>query len=303
MGAIRWVVVIMLLSACGASSTAPRSEMVDASTPRRGESGDQSKVQPYSGPMRLPQDFSDDASVLARAGAAGGALECDAAPYSGGGGAYDDGLESVKGSPNLALRNYFEEEFVGAQLPVTGYRIEREDNDRVLFSYDVEGRTKVAFIVADGITDYNGDRGWGVESRAACDPSELPAKVTDELGIGVWQDRSGDRLPVTTVMSYQGADHCDWEDITFLTLGEDPNSRQPAAEQYVRDTAGKLTDHLRATFDAHASLPADTEDTGYQRDGRQLWLAPDRDAAYLVRLGRLDEVERWPAATELIGCA
>jgi hypothetical protein len=28
MGAIRWVVVIMLLSGCGASSTAPRSGMV-----------------------------------------------------------------------------------------------------------------------------------------------------------------------------------------------------------------------------------------------------------------------------------
>ena len=73
---------------------------------------------------------------------------------------------------------------MGASMPGPddGYVVERVEGDRVLLSYDVDGLTKVAVIAADGIKDWNDDDGWGVESWGQCDPAELPAAVTDELG-------------------------------------------------------------------------------------------------------------------------
>ncbi len=167
----------------------------------------------------------------------------------------------------------------------------------MLFSYDVGERTKIAFIAAAGVRDYNDDEGWGIESWAQCDPAELPANVTDALGIGVWENSSGARLPVTKIQSHQGAEHCGWQDITFLRLGPEDNMKP-----YVRDTAGELDDYLRTSYDADASLPDGAADTGFHRDGQQLWLGAGRDAAYLVSLHDSDDVERWPAAKRPILC-
>jgi hypothetical protein len=60
---------------------------------------------------------------------------------------------------------------------------------------------------------------------------------------------------------------------------------------------------LRTAYDAHADLRTGAVDTGYHRDGRRLWLAPDHSAAYLVGVDDPDDVERWPAARQFIGCA
>jgi len=139
--------------------------------------------------------------------------------------------------------------------------------------------------------------GWGVESWATCDPAELPASVTDALGIGVWEDPSGRRVPVTEVRSFQGDEHCDWQDITFLLLGPDGD-----ADEYVRDPSGELDELLRTTYDANAVLPDDATDTGLHRDGRRLWLGVGHETAYLVALDDPHDVERWPAAKRPIGC-
>ncbi len=251
---------------------------------------------PYDGPMGLPVDYRDRATVLERSGTAGRALECDGDPYAGGGADYDSGLASVQGSAKGALENLFEEDFVGA-LPEQGYRIEREDDGRVLFSYDVDDRTKIAFVASENVQDYNGDEGWGVEAWAECDPSELPASVTDDLGIHVWEDASGDRVPVTRIRSFQGAEHCDWQDITFLQLD------RGRADEYVRDRSGELADFLRTPYDGSATLPPGASGTGLRRDGRELWLGASHDAAYLVSLDDSDDVERWPASKEPIRCA
>jgi hypothetical protein len=153
------VATILLLAGCGTSTTPVSGEPVD---------------EPYDGPMSLPPDFSDDATPLERSGAAGQALECDGAPYAGGGGDNaDGGLESVQASPEQALDNWLDNEAWAYQVPESGYRVERDDGDRVLLSYDVGKQTKLAFVAADGIGDYNDDEGWGVESWAQCDPSEL----------------------------------------------------------------------------------------------------------------------------------
>jgi hypothetical protein len=255
--------IVVALAACGSTSTLVGDDV--------------SSADPYGGPLRLDQDFSDDATPLERSGAAGRALECDGAPYGGGGGDYvDSGLESAQGSAEQALQNWLDNQ--GWSLPTSGYRVEREDSDRVLLSYDV----------------------------GECDPAELPASVTEALGIGVWEDPSGARVPVTEIQSFPGPEHCGWQDITFLILGqaEDPQGdRSDEADEFLRDTTGELADYLRTSYDATASLPKRAVDTGFSRDGRRLWLDPSGDGAYLVSVDDPDDVERWPASKEPIRCA
>jgi hypothetical protein len=140
-----------------------------------------------------------------------------------------------------------------------------------------------------------------VRAWAQCDPSELPPNVTDDLDIGVWEDESGRRVPVTRVQSFQGAEHCSWTESTLLLVGP-----EETADWYVRSTganAGDFSDYLRTTFADDAELPQGATDTGWRRDGRQLWLGPEKEAAYLVSVDDAEDVERWPAATEALGCA
>jgi hypothetical protein len=257
----------------------------------------------YDGPMHLRLDHSDDATVAARSGAAGKALECTGDPYLGGGGDYDSGLATVQDSARAALGNLFDKDF-GWVVPTTGYTVERSDDDRVLFSFDVDGRTRAAFIAADGIEDWEQHAGWGIEAWAQCDPSEFPEPVADDFWMDVWSDASGARVPVTTVESYAGPEHCDLQDITFLRLGDDPTDASPdPVVEYLRDTTGELGIFHDGEFSDHARLPADAKDTGWRHDGRELWLVPDSSAAYLVSLEDPSDVERWPASTKPIECA
>jgi hypothetical protein len=246
---------------------------------------DRSATPPYDGPLD--------------AGAAVGALECDGkTPYRRGEGVYDDGLAKVQGSAEAALDDYMSESGLSFFAPSDGYNVEREQDGRVVFSYDVDGRTKVAMFAADDVRDWNRDEGWGVRAWARCDPSELPPDVTDDLNIGVWEDESGRRVPVTRIQSFQGAEHCSWTDITFLLVG-----REETADWYVRDTSGEFSRLLRTTFANQATLPEGAKDTGLRRDGRRLWIEPDEEAAYLVSLNDAQDVERWPAAKQPIRCA
>ena len=121
----------------------------------------------------------------------------------GGGADYGDGgLETVQDTPQDALDNWIEEE--SAPVPHDGYRVERVDGDRVLLSYDVDGRTKVAVIVRNGITDFDDHTGWGVESWSSCDPAELGVEVAEDLGFEVWTDADGDPVPTRDVTSFPG---------------------------------------------------------------------------------------------------
>ena len=262
--AVTTVLGLLLLSGCGTPTVLSDTDPAPA---------------PYDGPMR-----------------AGKALECDGTPYAHGAGDYDGGLESVQDDATAALEDYVDNEDWGGRWPDDGYRVETEGNDRVLLSWDVDQRTKVAFVVADGITDYRGHRGWGVETWAQCNSAELPADETDRLGVQIWEDADGNRVPTTAVTSFPGADHCDWQDVTFLMLGGERRGRQ-----FVRDVDGELAELTRTTYDGSATLPDTARDTGFSRDGRELWATPD--AAYVVDLGDPADVERWPAAREPIFCA
>jgi hypothetical protein len=271
------------LSSCGSESSSVLAESDPVASP-------------YAGPLHLPLDHSDEAGVLARSGAAGRALECEGQPYDGGSADYDSGLASVKGSAAAAYANWIEEDYAGI-LPSSGFTLERDDGDRVLLSYDVGGQTKVAVIAFDGIRDWDGHTGWGVESWASCDPAELSPAVTEASWMQVWEDHDGNRVPVTKVFSFAGPEHCDWQDITFLNVGPEEHG-----DRYLRDTHGELSDWTSGRYDASTSLPRDAVDTGFRREGRALWLVPKKDAAYLVSLTDQTDVERWPAETTPIGC-
>ena len=201
-------------------------------------------------------------------------------------------------SAEAALDDYMREEALSFLTPTDGYAVERDRNGRVLLSYDVDGRTKVSILATDDTRDWNHHEGWGVRAWAECDPSELPPDVTDDLNIGVWEDGSGQRVPVTRIRSFQGAEHCSWTDITFLLVGPEKK-----ADSYVRDTARDFPDLLRTTYGKVDAIPDDATDTGLRRVGRQLWIGADKEAAYLVSLDDTHDIERWPAAKQPILCA
>lgn len=110
-------------------------------------------------------------------------------------------------------------------------------------------------------------------------------------------DAAGNRVPVAEIESSPGPEHCGWQDITFLTLDTGSGARQ-----YLRDTTGELNRFLATTFDPSSSLPEGATDTGFEREGRRLWLDPDGSAAYLVEQANPERVERWPAAKEPLLC-
>jgi hypothetical protein len=241
--------------------------------------------------MDLTVSGDDAAPVLVRTGVAGRALECDGAPYTGQRGYFGNDLESVQSSAVRVLEEALRRGAV-ITLPSAGYRVERVAQGRTLFSYVVGGRSTVSLVAVDHVRDAAGREGWAMEAWAQCDPSELPAAQAEALGIGVWQDGSGARVPVTRVQSFRGPAHCDWQGITFLLLGE---------RTYLRDVHGALADLLRTTYRARATVPPTATDTGFHRDGRELWV--DADAAYLVSLDDTSDVERWPGARKPVLCA
>ncbi|WP_329126219.1 hypothetical protein [Streptomyces sp. NBC_01465] len=241
---------------------------------------------PYAGPLRLKATAQRDDDPFGGAGAALQALECTGKPYLGGPGEGEwgegDGGETAAQALQLFLRDDF------GTLPESGYRVEHHDATRVLYSFDTGGRTRVAVIVAK---DLPHRPGWGWETYAQCDPSELPKPVRDKLPIRIWEDRAGGPVPVTKVQSNLGPEHCDWQDVEFLSLGK---------RQYVRDAAGAIPrELLRSAYAGDVTMPSGATDTGYRQGDRALWLAADGTSAY-VRTP--DGIERWPGTTELVAC-
>ncbi|GGI97384.1 hypothetical protein [Streptomyces brasiliensis] len=279
------VAVLAVVTAVACDGEGNRAGLVVEGTP---------PATPYSGPLDVPTKFLDEntpAALRTESGAAGRALECDGEIYQGSG---PDGWSERDGggSPEEGLNLYFDMFEPG--LPERGYRVEREEADRVLYSYDVGGRTKVAVVVAK---DQKGRPGWGPETSASCDPAELPASFTDSQGwYEIWTDRAGRRAPVAEISSYPGAEHCDWQQAHFLHLGRGEDERS-----YARDPDGVLDADtmLTAPYDGDVRMPADAHDTGFRYRNWQLWLTDDSSTAY-VRTP--DGVEAWPRVRQGTGC-
>jgi hypothetical protein len=247
---------------------------------------------PYSGPLRVPnKDVEEDGleAVKTESGAAGLALECEGDIYSGGfSGSWNKGDGGA--TPEEGLKAYFDME--QPDLPEYSYRVEREEAERVLYSFDVDGRTKIAVIVAK---DQPYRPGWGPETSASCDPAELPRSFTESKPYEIWTDEDGGRVPVSEVNSSAGSTHCDWQKAHFLEVGRDADRKL-----YGRDPNGVLPPGLlTSSFEEDAAMPGDARDTGYRFDDWELWLTADTSTAY-VRTS--EGVEAWPAVRNGMGC-
>ena len=227
-----------------------------------------------------------------------GALECDGkTPYQRSAGIYDDGLAQVQENAEAALDNYMRESGLSFLCPATAtpssvrqtvgvalLRRERPDESRAVRCQQHSrlerrpglGPPRVGAVRSIGVPPGRGRR----PRTSACGRTVRPARAHYRI------------------RSFQGAEHCSWTDITFLLVGPEQK-----ADWYVRDTNGEFSELLRTTFASNATLPQGATDTGLRRDGRQLWIGPDEEAAYLVSIDDPEDVARWPAAKQPIGCA
>ncbi|MYW62741.1 hypothetical protein GTY65_01405 [Streptomyces sp. SID8379] len=281
------LVALLALALAGCGTEVPEGLVV-------GESASPPPA-PYSGPLKAktPSWVGED-GLLEGGGAAVLTLECAGKPHEAGSVADEGSGDEGADSADEALAAYVADQ-AGESEPGRGYRVEARTKQRVLYSYDVAARTRAAVIVAED------ERGWFAETHAQCDPSEFRAKERDRLGINVWEDARGRAVSTTKVVSWMGAEHCDWQSVEFVTLDRGNDGRL-RGQEYLRDPEGKLTDlrGLRSTYAKDVQLPADAVDTGYRHDGRELWLARDRTHAYARSAD--GAVERWPGTKEPVGC-
>ncbi|GGT22912.1 hypothetical protein [Streptomyces chromofuscus] len=274
------VTVLVAATAAGcAADPAGREDLVITGTP---------PARPYDGPLHIPARATGEhteQAVHLEAGAAARALECDGPIHTGGpsgGWSRDDG----GATPEEGLAAHFALE--QPEVPDHGYRVERREGDRVLYSFDVGGRTKVAVVVAKDRPD---SPGWGPETSAVCDPAELPASFTDTQPYDIWTDARGHRVPFAELHTIEGDAHCDWQSVTFL---------QTPRGTYARDPEGALpATALIAPYVADTRLPAEARDTGRHDGERHLWLTGDTSAVYVRTPGG---VESWPRVTPGLGC-
>jgi hypothetical protein len=242
---------------------------------------------PYDGPLYVQQG----ARLHPDSGAAGAIVDC---AHWGGGGSftgevYGDGATTDR--PEEAL--YEEGIYWGLYgTAADGLRLAKQEADRVLYVLEVNGTVKEAIIVHDGpATEGAGGPGWYVESWAICDAAELPASYTDRIGLQIWTDVAGEPVPTNKIEAWRGPEHCGWQSMTVLEVHHHGT--------YVRDPLPELADYFAEPYRAHATLPDDAIDTGYQRDGQRLWLAADETRVYV---GTPDDVEVWPREVKELGC-
>ena len=237
------------------------------------------------------QPVADAPDPADRAGAAAEYVDCTYG-ISNGGWSLDFGPAGSASDPEGALQGFVDDGLFG--LPPDGYVASGRDEGRTLFTYSVEGMSKVAVIVADSNTiDLDASDLWTVETFATCDPAEYDPTVDDRLPMDVWLDADGNRVPTSIITSFPGAEHCEWESVTYL-IYED--------QQFISDPRGVMDVPYVVPYDADTELPADAVETGYRHDDRDLWVSADGQVAYLAGS---DRVEAWPKpdTTEPVWCA
>jgi hypothetical protein len=137
--------------------------------------------------------------------------------------------------------------------------------------------------------------------------------ATDGLE-GTWFDANDQPLPngspdaVGNVLNvYLGAEHCQWESVTFMNIGWPVGTLSNAQgdwRQYVRDPLGRFDDGaLHVGYLNDTSLPSDAADTGYHRGPWRLWVSPSQaDDAIFVVNADTGAIERWGRAKPPILC-
>lgn len=271
------VAAVLLLSACGGSV------VVDAVP----------AAPPYEGPLFVEVTAPPSDETADRSGAAGRVVDCDF-PATGDSrmGTYDGG--PVSRSAAAALKRDVDDAPRGA---TDGFREARTETDRVLYTYELDQRVKLAYIVHRGLA-VDGNTGWYVESWAWCDWAEFPPAVAEEVGLQIWSDTAGRRVPTSLVVSGSGPEHCSWESMTFLSVA---GGSFDGGQTYVANPDPDLyPDYFTVPYAEDADLPAGARDTGYALDGKRLWVAADHSRAFV---GTEQSVAVWPATTQMLACA
>lgn len=246
---------------------------------------------PYAGPLYIGPDEART-STEREAGAAGRIVQCttrvvgDFRP-----GRYEGG--ETGRTPESGLETGLDEGFIVG--PQQGYLLERREDDRVLFTYRTNGVVTMAVVLLNGPA-LGAPAGWHLESYARCNPSEFPDEDLWGDGWEIWTTADG-RRPTYEIQSFRGAEHCNWTAMTFLTLGENEE------QAYVRQARAEYVgDYFAEPYRKAVELPGDAVDTGYRREGRHLWLSPNRLRAYVGKPGS-GSVELWPRTTQPLWCA
>jgi len=220
------------------------------------------------------------------------AVECHGSPIVGGAVDYvSDGLNEVAADPREAMKRADD----GPVHPPGRYSLERQAGDRVLLTWRAGATTKIAAVLHDGVRDYRGAVGWGIESWAQCDVSEFGEATAASLGYALWRDRSNTPVPVTKLFTHPNERFCDYPGVTGLELGVGESSTA-----YIHDPDHQLTEYVTVRYLDDTELPAAATDTGWHRNGRELWRSASSEAVYLVSLDDPADVQRWPRFTA--GC-
>lgn len=125
-------------------------------------------------------------------------------------------------------------------------------------------------------------------------PSDLTAEPSSWLAYGEyrrWTDVDGCPVRIDVISQTVGPDHCGWETVTFLTIGDPIGSSIGTtvitdARRFVWDPQGALPrvdDESRNEVVAVTDLPPSTYDAGYRDGTAELWLDP-QDPTSLYRV-------------------
>jgi hypothetical protein len=121
-------------------------------------------------------------------------------------------------------------------------------------------------------------------------PTDLGAEPKDWLDYGLylrWTDSAGCLVRIDVISHHRGAEHCGWEEMQFITIGE-PIGTSIAVDdlevlgRYLWDPNGVLPDGPFGTDIERADLPDSAYDTGYRRGNDELWLDDSNDSVMFV---------------------
>jgi hypothetical protein len=210
-------------------------------------------------------------------------LECDT-PYGGGGQkARPRALHGAPEVPSRSVRAATPEEVIerqfrpGDPLVIYGRSAlgpDTKGRKRYLFTYDREGKRKVAVVVARVETSPDV---WEWDKLVHCDLSEIPEAGLEKLARRtLWTTRTGALASTTRVYSFRMTpemQRCYGHGVEVVSYG---------GGQYIADPLGTLPRPLKEPYVDDAVLPDDAVDTGLRRGEDALWHNRDAARIYLV---------------------
>lgn len=246
----------------------------------------------YDGPLYVEVTAPATDDQADRSGAAGRVVQCvyDHVGYSDGqpNGPEEAALtaDGALGTPRLA--------YVRPAVKEGVFRV-REEEDRVLYTYEVGIAAKIAIVVHRARVD-GGRTGWYVESWARCDAAEFPDPgVIGLADLQFWTHPSGERAATYQILTFDSVSCMPGTRWLNLDGGD-----FEGGQTYVRGAGPEYADWFAEEWVDSMTRPKDAVPTGYSRDGQTLWLSPDGKRAYV---GTESGVEMWPATTQDLGCA